>query len=89
DILDQERTRISEAIHECQGIISPVQRLPPELLCQIFLGTIERPQATADLDAQLHDIKSVGYPPLSISSVSVKWRSIALSFPELWSSINI
>ncbi|KAK0448514.1 hypothetical protein EV421DRAFT_1463991 [Armillaria borealis] len=89
DILDQERTRISEAIHECQGIVSPVQRLPPELLCQIFLGTIERPQATADLDAQLHDIKSVGYPPLSISSVSVKWRSIALSFPELWSSINI
>ncbi|PBK95176.1 hypothetical protein ARMGADRAFT_963820 [Armillaria gallica] len=89
DILDQERTRISEAIHECQGIISPVRRLPPELLCQIFLGTIERAQTTADVDTQLHDTKSVGYSPLSISSVSAKWRSIALSFPELWSSINI
>ncbi|KAK0194798.1 hypothetical protein F5146DRAFT_259683 [Armillaria mellea] len=89
EILNQERARISEAIHECQGIISPVRRLPPELLCQIFLGTIDRAQATADVDAQMHDIKSVGYSPLSISSVSVKWRSIALSFPEFWSSINI
>ncbi|KAK0475470.1 hypothetical protein IW261DRAFT_1368572 [Armillaria novae-zelandiae] len=89
NILDQERRHVSEAIHECQGIISPVRRLPPELLCQIFLGTIERAQATVDMYAQLQVIKSVGYSPLSISSVSMKWRSIALSFPQLWSSINI
>ncbi|KAK0505377.1 hypothetical protein EDD18DRAFT_1326483, partial [Armillaria luteobubalina] len=89
DILDRERTRISEAIHECQGIISPVRRLPSELLCQILLGTIERAQSTADVDAQLQDIKSVRYSALSMSSVSIKWRSIALSFPQLWCSINI
>ncbi|KAK0462377.1 uncharacterized protein EV420DRAFT_1184229 [Desarmillaria tabescens] len=87
DMLDEESARISEAIRECQGIASPIRRLPPELLGQIFLGAIE---ARSYTDAIRQDeVDETVYVPLSISCVSATWRSIALSFPKLWASITI
>lgn len=87
DVLDQQHARISEALRERRSIISPIQRLPSELLCKIFLATLE--QTHSDTNPVIRNVASVGNSPWSVSGVSARWRSVALSFQQLWSSVNI
>jgi F-box-like len=59
---------------------SPIHRIPPELLCHIFL------------QCHLPDrwyVPSRLNPPLALGSVCQFWRSAALSLPGLWSSIFV
>lgn len=59
--------------------LSPLRRLPNELLREIFLfAVVDNP---ASLDARIG--------PWPISQVCGSWRSIVLSTPRLWSSILI
>ncbi|RXW24269.1 hypothetical protein EST38_g1575 [Candolleomyces aberdarensis] len=59
---------------------SPISRLPPELLAEIFLcclpeGRFPAPCVTA--------------APLLPAHICKAWRSVALSTPELWSAIHL
>ncbi|KAF8896449.1 hypothetical protein BD779DRAFT_586597 [Infundibulicybe gibba] len=60
----------------------PIQRIPPELLEEIFLCCI------ADQDfVQLEP--ALNSPPLVIASVCSRWRNLALGTPSLWCSLSI
>ncbi|KAK0454329.1 hypothetical protein EV421DRAFT_2014005 [Armillaria borealis] len=92
-ILRQKRLALDERIRGRKALLSPVRRLPAEVLVLIFHETIEFPwkriNATDDwryfdLDRQFN-----ADSPWSIASVSRRWREVALSFPELWAFINI
>ncbi|KAK0196018.1 hypothetical protein F5146DRAFT_1133479 [Armillaria mellea] len=92
-ILRQKRLTLDQRIRGRNALLSPVRRLPAEVLVVIFYETIEFPWKRInppedwrhfDLDRQF-DADS----PWSIASVSRRWREVALSFPELWAFINI
>ena len=80
--IDREIARLKESIRALKSPrneLSPISRLPAEILCNIF-SLIE------------DNIFSSGRSPKSwtnFSRVSQHWRSTALSAPELWSKIPL
>ncbi|KAK0483130.1 hypothetical protein EDD18DRAFT_1432512 [Armillaria luteobubalina] len=75
------------------ALLSPVRRLPVEVLALIFDETIEFPRKSVysrNLDWDGSDLEHpFENPPWSIASVSRYWRETALLFPELWAFVNI
>ncbi|KAK0226556.1 hypothetical protein IW262DRAFT_775579 [Armillaria fumosa] len=92
-ILRQKRLALSERIRGRKALLSPVRRLPSEVLVLIFHETIEFPwkRINAIDDWRYFDLNRQfdADSPWSIASVSRRWREVSLSFPELWTFINI
>ncbi|KAK0462351.1 uncharacterized protein EV420DRAFT_1734549 [Desarmillaria tabescens] len=90
DALCQERQSISDAIIEREKILNPVRRLPAEILVRIFHSTIDFPVSRSynvdDHQWHFHPGENTLW---EIEKVCREWKTVALSFPELWSSINI
>ncbi|SJL02178.1 uncharacterized protein ARMOST_05504 [Armillaria ostoyae] len=89
--LERERERVSQAIREKKRLLSPVRRLPPEVLSLIFLETIVFPikRTPSASESEWWDIELAESPMWSIEQVCRQWRMVSVSFPELWSYINI
>ncbi|KIK54893.1 hypothetical protein GYMLUDRAFT_120880, partial [Collybiopsis luxurians FD-317 M1] len=62
------------------SLLSPIRRLPNELLGKIF-GFASNPN---DLTSRLR-----GSSASAVSSVCARWRQLALNSPEVWSSMRI
>jgi hypothetical protein len=59
-------------LEEHKGLLSPVRRLPYEILAQMF-------------DVCANDLESCWtVPPWTLAHVSRRWRAVALSLPEIW-----
>ncbi|KAK0459218.1 uncharacterized protein EV420DRAFT_1747577 [Desarmillaria tabescens] len=86
-----ERKRVLVEIQEKKSLLSAVRRLPPEILFQIFRETIEFPmkRTQTDRDTFWWDFNPAPYSLWTIELVSRRWRTVALTFPELWSHVNI
>ena len=76
----KERRTLSDKIGPYQRLISPIRRLPVDLLQEIFIRCLP-----SDHCPPMH----ASYPPLSLTRVCSGWRSIALTTPRLWASIHI
>ncbi|KAJ7050001.1 hypothetical protein C8F01DRAFT_1264531 [Mycena amicta] len=63
--------------------ISPIAKLPVELLGEIFLSTL------ADWSPMTEEPSKLHVEPLTLSHVCAHWRAIALSLPMLWSTLWI
>ncbi|KAF8210538.1 hypothetical protein K438DRAFT_1570541, partial [Mycena galopus ATCC 62051] len=66
------------------ALIAPIQRVPPEILAEIFLTLTASEEEGND--------RRKGYrkeAPLLLCEISRKWRAIALSTPRLWNSISL
>lgn len=73
DSLTSERAALQREITLALAYISPIRRLPHELLREVFLIDFENnPRCAWDL-----------------SSVCALWRRITLSMPKLWSKIRL
>ncbi|KAJ6462158.1 hypothetical protein C8R45DRAFT_1080719 [Mycena sanguinolenta] len=76
--LVKRRTEVAEHIREHRAIVSPVRRIPPELICEIFdLATAESrsgPRAK---------------PPWRLGRICRPWRQSALAHPSLWNYIVV
>ncbi|SJL15145.1 uncharacterized protein ARMOST_18630 [Armillaria ostoyae] len=90
-LLHREKERVLAAINNRKRVLSPVRRLPVEILFQIFLHTIEFPvRCTQGSDSDvLWDFHPTDNPVWSLECVSKQWRMVAMSSPQLWSYINI
>ncbi len=89
--LSSVRGKVVARIAEHKRLLSPVRRLPPEILLKIFLETVifPMPRTQSQRDRywwNFHPSKSSLW---SIELVCKTWRRAVLDFPELWSSINI
>ncbi|KAK0190768.1 hypothetical protein F5146DRAFT_567697 [Armillaria mellea] len=89
--LERERERVSQAIQEQKRLLSPVRRLPPEVLSLIFLETIVFPikRTPSASESEWWDIELAESAMWSVEQVCRQWRRVSVSFPELWSYINI
>ncbi|KAK0230602.1 hypothetical protein IW262DRAFT_1291684 [Armillaria fumosa] len=89
--LERERERVAQAIQEQKRLLSPVRRLPPEVLALIFLETIVFPikRTPSASESEWWDIELAESPMWAIEQVCRQWRRVSVSFPELWSYINI
>ncbi|KAJ7648286.1 hypothetical protein DFH06DRAFT_574444 [Mycena polygramma] len=70
-----QRDEIAESVRQHQSVLSPVRRVPAELLCEIFLATSPSEDANN--------------PPWYLGHICRSWRRYALSYPALWLSIAI
>ncbi|KAF7343723.1 F-box domain-containing protein [Mycena sanguinolenta] len=77
--LEEERAALAEYHAQNTTILSPLRRMPPEILGKIFSWTL--PQMMRALD--------IRDPPWVLTHVSRRWRAIAASKSSLWSKIYI
>ncbi|KAJ7498133.1 hypothetical protein B0H11DRAFT_1801159 [Mycena galericulata] len=75
--LEEERALLSEYHSQNTAIISPLRRMPSEILGQIFSWTL----SPAVLD--------VRESPWILTQVCSRWRAVSISEPSLWSRIHI
>ncbi|KAJ7763667.1 hypothetical protein DFH07DRAFT_812712 [Mycena maculata] len=74
DTLLEERNALDLEVRKHEGALSPLRRMPPELLSLIFQNALFPHYPSADT-------------PWIISAVCSRWRNITLSLPSLWSTI--
>ncbi|KAJ7669972.1 hypothetical protein DFH06DRAFT_1468697 [Mycena polygramma] len=81
DGLILERHDLARRVQQCATVLSPIRRVPPEIVGEIFSWTLPRTTRVA------------GHPPSRapwyLGQISGIWREIALGLPSLWSSITV
>jgi len=85
-IIDRDIARLEESIRALKSRrneLSPVSRLPVEILCNIFSFVVN--DSDANISIRVRSPKSW----TNTSQVSRHWRSTALSAPELWTDIPL
>lgn len=85
------RDRLAEHLRRHKAIISPVRRVPPELLCEIFASAMEEPDKVA-LGTLSDDGGSAWKafdPPWYLGHICRAWRDAALAYAPLWSAIVV
>ena len=75
-----KRKTIQKRIDDYNIILSPVRRLPLDVLHEIFFHC---------LPTHRNPIMSSSEPPVLLTRVCSSWRAIALSSPRIWSKIHI
>jgi hypothetical protein len=80
--LHRGRQKIASHLRSLESIVSPIRRVPFEILSQIFLDAMD----VGDKEGDSLDLAQV---PLNLVRVSTVWRDVAVSLPQLWSTITI
>ncbi|KAJ7138199.1 hypothetical protein C8R44DRAFT_976021 [Mycena epipterygia] len=78
--LEEERDSLLSHLANNTAIVSPLRRMPPELLGEIFQWTLP------PID---EEIMSASCNQWVLTKVSSHWRAIAHSTPSLWSTIVV
>ncbi|KAJ7905227.1 hypothetical protein B0H13DRAFT_1716755 [Mycena leptocephala] len=81
DRLVLEREGVAESIRQYTAVVSPLRRVPAELMCEIFAWTLP---CTRLIDGQM-----VEQPPWYLGHISRPWRNISLTYSSFWSSITV
>ncbi|KAJ7643396.1 hypothetical protein DFH06DRAFT_598683 [Mycena polygramma] len=82
--LEEEHAALLSYRSKTNAILSPLRRMPPEVLSEIFCWTL--PPAR---NVGLHPRVGVSHSPWVLTHISSRWRAIALSNPSLWSLVAI
>ncbi|KAF7291405.1 F-box domain-containing protein [Mycena indigotica] len=75
-----ERNHLQDFVDAHKALVSPMRRVPEDILRLVFLKTLPE-----DRGAAMHPSEG----PLLLSRVCRYWRDLALATPQLWSSIHI
>jgi len=80
DTLKIKRETIQKRIDDHNIILSPVRRLPQDVVHEIFFHCVP---------THRNPIMTSSEPPVLLTRISRSWRAIALSSPRIWSKIHI
>ncbi|KAJ7707487.1 hypothetical protein B0H17DRAFT_519884 [Mycena rosella] len=75
-----ERDETHQTLEAHRALLSPIRRIPPEVLGEIFIHCLPKDTYIAP---------SVAQCPLLLTQISSNWRSVALATPALWTSIAV
>ncbi|KAJ7608996.1 hypothetical protein FB45DRAFT_945541 [Roridomyces roridus] len=79
--LEEEHLLLSDYHRNTSSILSPLRRVPDEIIAEIFAWTMPSPAESEGFD--------VTQSPWILGHISSHWRAIALSIPSLWSMVSI
>ncbi|KAJ7113993.1 hypothetical protein C8R44DRAFT_796050 [Mycena epipterygia] len=82
--LEDERDSLSNQLARNKSILSPLRRMPPEILLEIFSRTL--PSILTARRRERFDVKNV---PWVLGHISSHWRAVALASPSLWSLVAV
>ncbi|KAJ7593690.1 hypothetical protein C8J56DRAFT_1043483 [Mycena floridula] len=91
ELVKKHQSKLSHEISIHQLFVSPIRRLPPELLALIFslFCTVDFWDCEPFVSKSYRIRGSIFREPFIIATVCSHWRSIALSTPSLWSTIML
>ncbi|KAJ3501960.1 hypothetical protein NLJ89_g9104 [Agrocybe chaxingu] len=78
--LREQKNALDESMHSYRALLSPIRRLPRDLLQEIFLACLPRKRNPS---------MSIDEPPMLLTHVCRQWRHVALHTPRLWAAIHI
>jgi hypothetical protein len=83
----RSRKALSKYMEKHETVLTPIERLPSELLSEIFIHLL-RPKSNQDffLSVRVPRTWSVATIPIQVCS---RWRKVVLSTPELYTSITV
>ncbi|KAJ7176945.1 hypothetical protein C8R46DRAFT_1346865 [Mycena filopes] len=74
--LVRERDETAKYLRAYRAMVSPLRRVPPEVLCEIFAWSVYNSGEREE-------------PPWYLGHVCRFWRGIALAYPRLWTHLTI
>jgi hypothetical protein len=77
-VLQKKQRRL---LTKCKGLRSLLRCLPDELLSRIFIECIPTQGATVSLETSVYEA------PMLLCHVCSRWRSVAISTPQLWNRL--
>ncbi|KAJ7147643.1 hypothetical protein C8R43DRAFT_1237164 [Mycena crocata] len=83
--LEDERELLSQSHARNCAILSPLRRIPPEVLAEIFSWTLPSAGDLLNSGFLLHWKEA----PWMLTHICGRWRTVALSTPSLWSLVFI
>ncbi|KAJ6456423.1 hypothetical protein C8R45DRAFT_1082129 [Mycena sanguinolenta] len=78
--LGEERSRVAAYVDAHKALISPVRRLPLDIIQELFF---------ACLPIHRNCVISASEAPVLLGRICSSWRAISLSSPRLWSSLHV
>ena len=81
--LENYRGQLYERITRHQAILSPIRKLPTEILAEIFL------HAADDSKVVWPRKNGEGEIPLLLGKICSYWRTLSHALPQLWSKIRL
>ncbi|KAJ6458400.1 hypothetical protein C8R47DRAFT_1081674 [Mycena vitilis] len=69
------RDEVAQSVRRHQSVISPIRRVPAELICEIFVAASTSEDGMAK-------------PPWYLGQICRSWRNYAVSYPVLWASLT-
>ncbi|KAJ7112101.1 hypothetical protein C8R44DRAFT_558189, partial [Mycena epipterygia] len=79
--LMEQRDEMEDCLRQQRAIISPVRRVPAEVICEIFFLTLPWTRCIQG--------RSVNQPPWCLGHVCRSWRNTAIAYPALWRFLDI
>ncbi|KAF8129092.1 hypothetical protein K438DRAFT_1887965, partial [Mycena galopus ATCC 62051] len=80
DELAEERTTVKDYVDAHKALLSPIRRLPLDMLQEIFV---------ACLPTHRNCVMSATECPVLLGRICSSWRTISLSTPRLWARLHI
>ncbi|KIK60968.1 hypothetical protein GYMLUDRAFT_139428, partial [Collybiopsis luxurians FD-317 M1] len=75
-----EKQKIEKFIDAHRALMSPIRRMPVEILAEIFVHCLPTDPVYA--------VRDVYQAPLLLITICREWRQVALDNPRLWNSLH-
>ncbi|KAE9387528.1 hypothetical protein BT96DRAFT_751431, partial [Gymnopus androsaceus JB14] len=86
-LLVEQQNRLREIMLQAQSLLSPIRKIPDEILQRVFDDCCEKNHFEFDANKSKSGLATPAAedtPALVLSSVCSRWRRIALSLPSIW-----
>ncbi|KAJ7146411.1 hypothetical protein C8R44DRAFT_599817, partial [Mycena epipterygia] len=84
DPLLRQRNETEKRIHRHTAIMSPLRRIPPEILCKIFSFSLPSAEELNRLGPSFGHRDRFIPAPWALTHICSRWRLVALSMSPLW-----